>query len=93
MLKQIDKKPAGPSNEKLETGRSFLWGKAWDASGKTAEARLETPSGYALTALTAVLVAEKILSGNFKAGYQTPAMAYGPNLILEIPTTNRTEIS
>ena len=30
---------------------------------------------------------------NFKAGYQTPAMAYGANLILEIPTTNRTDIN
>mgnify|MGYP000849641037 CR=1 FL=1 len=93
MLKQIDKKPAGPSDEKLETGRSFLWGKATDASGRSTEARLETPSGYALTAMTAVLIAEKILNGNFKAGYQTPAMAYGANLILEIPTTNRTDIN
>ena len=35
-------KPAGPSDEKLETGRSFLWGKTTDASGKSTEARLET---------------------------------------------------
>jgi short subunit dehydrogenase-like uncharacterized protein len=92
MLKQIDKKPAGPSDEKREGGRSFLWGKVWDGAGKSCEARLETPSGYSLTAMTAVLIAQKILAGNFKAGYQTPAMAYGADLILEIENTKRTDI-
>jgi short subunit dehydrogenase-like uncharacterized protein len=48
------------------------------------EARLETLGGYALTAKTSVLIAEKILSGNFSVGYQTPASAYGENLILEV---------
>lgn len=90
MLQQIDKKPAGPSDEKRETGRSYLWGKVWDASGKTYEARLETMSGYKLTAETAVLIAQKILAGDFKRGYQTPAMAYGEDLILEIKDTKRT---
>lgn len=92
MLKQIDKKPAGPSDEKRESGRSFLWGKVWDASGKECVSRLETLSGYSLTAKTAVLIAEKILAGNFKAGYQTPAMAYGAELILEVESTKRVDL-
>ena len=50
---------------------------------------METLNGYSLTARTSVLIAEKILSGNFKTGYQTPAMAYGSELILEIPETKR----
>jgi short subunit dehydrogenase-like uncharacterized protein len=91
MLKQIDKKPAGPSEEKRESGRSFLWGKVWDTSGKECVSRLETLSGYSLSAKTAVLIAEKILAGNVKAGYQTPAMAYGAELIMEIETTKRTD--
>lgn len=90
MLKKIDKKPAGPSDEKRETGRSYLWGKVWDASGKECASRLETVSGYKLTAETAVLIAQKILAGNFKPGYQTPAMAYGADLIMEVATTKRT---
>jgi len=91
MLKKIDQKPAGPSEEKRNTGRSFLWGKVWAPSGKAVESRLETVSGYTLTAKTAVLIAEKILSGNFKAGYQTPAMAYGADLIMEIGQTKRSD--
>lgn len=92
MLKKIDLKPAGPSDEKRESGRSFLWGKVWDDAGKECISRLETVSGYSLTAKTAVLIAEKILKGNFKVGYQTPAMAYGPDLILEIESTKRTDV-
>ena len=92
MLKQIDKKPAGPSDEKRESGRSFLWGKVWDASGKECISRLETLSGYSLTAHTSVLIAEKILAGNFKTGYQTPAMAYGVDLIMEVSVTKRVDL-
>ncbi|MEO7658432.1 MAG: hypothetical protein ABIV48_02350 [Pyrinomonadaceae bacterium] len=32
----------------------------------------------------ALHIAEKILAGNFIAGYQTPAKAYGADIILEI---------
>lgn len=92
LLKQIDKKPAGPSDEKREGGRSFLWGKVKDATGKECVSRLETLSGYSLTAHTAVLIAQKILANNFKAGYQTPAMAYGSDLIMEIETTKRFDL-
>jgi short subunit dehydrogenase-like uncharacterized protein len=92
MLKKIDKKPAGPSDEKRESGRSFLWGKVWDASGKECVSRLETLSGYSLTAHTAVNIAQKILAGSFKPGYQTPTMAYGADLILEVKTTKRKDL-
>jgi short subunit dehydrogenase-like uncharacterized protein len=91
MLKKIDKQKPGPSDDKLKNGRSFLWGKVWDGSGKEVESRLETVSGYALTAITATMIAEKILAGNFKVGYQTPAMAYGAGLILDVNTTKRTD--
>ncbi len=91
MLSKIDKKPAGPSEEKRNSGRSFLWGKVWDDTGKECISQLETVSGYTLTAKTAVLIAEKIMAGNFKAGYQTPSMAYGADLIMEIDQTKRSD--
>jgi short subunit dehydrogenase-like uncharacterized protein len=92
MLKKIDQKPAGPSDEKRKKGRMFLWGKVWDGSGKESSTRLETIDGYTLTAKTSVLIAEKILNGNFKSGYQTPAMAYGSGLIMETEGTKRTDL-
>ncbi len=81
---QIDKRKPGPSEKQREEGRSFFWGRVENASGKSTEARLQTPEGYKLTALTAALIAEKVMADNFKPGYQTPAMAYGKDLILEV---------
>ena len=92
LKKRIDKKPAGPSDEKRVKGRMYLWGKVWDNSGKACESRLETQDGYTLTAKSSVLVAEKILNDNFKTGYQTPAMAYGPGLILELGKIKITDL-
>jgi short subunit dehydrogenase-like uncharacterized protein len=83
LKKQIDKRQAGPSEKTLKEGRMYLWGQATNGR-ETVEARLETPNGYALTALTSVHIARKLLQGHFKPGYQTPASAYGEGLILEI---------
>jgi short subunit dehydrogenase-like uncharacterized protein len=81
LRKQVDKKPAGPSEEKLSKARSYLWGRVRNAAGRQVEARLETYSGYALTAMTSVLIAQEILAGNFSPGYKTPAMQYGGELM------------
>lgn len=89
ILKKIEKRSSGPGIEKRNAGKSFLWGKVWDDSGNSCTATLETISGYTLTAKASVLIAEKILNNNFKTGYQTPAMAYGADLVLEIEKTVR----
>jgi short subunit dehydrogenase-like uncharacterized protein len=85
----IDQRTAGPDREKINSSKSFLWGKVYDDSGKTSSALIETLSGYDLTSKTSVLIAQKILSGNFKTGFQTPASAFGADLILEIENTRR----
>jgi len=79
---KIDKKPAGPSAEKREKANMYLWGTVSNGN-ETIEKRLKTPNGYTLTAESAVLISKKITSGEVKAGYQTPAMAYGKDLIFE----------
>ena len=79
--RQIDKKPEGPSEEKRSKATMYLWGQATSGDQKV-ELRLKTPNGYTLTAKTAILIAKKVLQGEFKAGFQTPAMAYGKDLIL-----------
>lgn len=92
LIKQIDKGKAGPSEENLITGKCYLRGEVWDNQGNKKVSLLNGPNAYALTAKTAMLITEKILSNNFKPGYQTPAMCYGANLIMEIDGIERTEI-
>lgn len=87
LLKKADERQSGPNHETREKGRSYLWGKAWDDRGHIVEARLETINGYSLTAKTAVLIAEKILTNKVRAGYFTPAQYFGEDLVLEIEGT------
>lgn len=82
----------GPSDAEREKGKTLMWGKATDADGNSVESRQQGPEGYTLTAIAALNIAEKILAGNFTPGYQTPAKAYGADLILEIDGVDRQDI-
>ncbi|MGQ9927887.1 MAG: saccharopine dehydrogenase NADP-binding domain-containing protein [Chloroflexaceae bacterium] len=84
--------PAGPGEEERAHGHSLLWGEVTDAAGRIAISRLHVPEAYTLTAATAVLIAEKVLAGQAPPGFQTPALAYGPDLILEIAGVERTDL-
>jgi short subunit dehydrogenase-like uncharacterized protein len=84
-LKKIKSKPAGPSDEQRAKSMSLVWGEVTNAAGQTLEGRLKCPEGYTLTAITSLLIAKKIVTGNFKSGYQTPAGCYGEGLVLEVP--------
>jgi short subunit dehydrogenase-like uncharacterized protein len=87
LQKQIP--PGGPSDEERAKGRTLLWGEARDEGGNRVEARMQGPEGYILTAHAALNIAGKILNGNLVPGYQTPAKAYGANLVLEIEGVRR----
>lgn len=87
--KQVTRKVTGPGQEARENGKCFIWGEVQNSSGKKITARLVTPEGYRLTALTSILIAQKVDSGNFKPGFQTPSAVYGEDLILEIDGTSR----
>ncbi len=89
-LRQIPE--GGASDEERAEGKTYLWGEASDKDGKKAVSRLQTPEGYTLTVLTALQIAERILNGNFCAGFQTPAKCYGADLILEIENVSREDM-
>jgi short subunit dehydrogenase-like uncharacterized protein len=82
----------GPSEETRKTGSSFLYGEASDNAGNFVSARLQCPEGYETTALAAMNIVEKIINGNAPSGFQTPAKAYGADLILEIERSKREDI-
>lgn len=82
----------GPNEEERRTRHSYVWGRVEDDAGRRATARITAPEGYLLTALTALRIVRRILDGDAPPGYQTPATAYGPDLILEIPGVRREEL-
>jgi short subunit dehydrogenase-like uncharacterized protein len=89
--KRIRSAPPGPSDEERARGKSLLWGEASDDEGRTVVSRLSGPEGYTLTVLTSLLIVGKVLAGQAPAGFQTPSMACGPDLILEVPGVARTD--
>ena len=82
-------KPGGPSDAERAKGKTLLWGEATDDAGNRVEARMQCPEGYTVTARAALNITEKILAGNFTPGFQTPAKAYGADLILELDGVSR----
>lgn len=82
----------GPSDAERAKGKTLLWGEASDGEGNRVESRLQGPEGYTITAIAALNIAEKILAGNFNPGYQTPAKAYGAELVMEIDGVTRQDI-
>ena len=81
LKRRIDKLPAGPNSEQRESGRSIIWGEVRNENGSKKEALLETAEGYKLTAEMALEISNRVMAGDFKAGYQTPTNAYGHDLI------------
>jgi short subunit dehydrogenase-like uncharacterized protein len=84
----IERNVKGPSAEELATAHSSLWGKVTDEHGKSVSATLEAPSGYHLTALTAVASLERALAGQVPRGFSTASQAFGAQYILSFPETD-----
>lgn len=87
--RKIDKRPAGPNDEERSKAMSLIWGQVSNSNSEKREVRMSCPDGYTLTMHSTLLIAQKILQGNFKPGYQTPATAYGEDLVMELPDVKR----
>ncbi|WP_256422549.1 saccharopine dehydrogenase family protein [Halobellus rarus] len=87
----VDRYVDGPDAETRSTGEARVWGEARSPDDRVVS-RLRTPETYHLTVRTALLTATKVLDGGAPAGYQTPAGAFGPDLILEIPGVERVDL-
>lgn len=81
----------GPTVEQRQRSRSYLWGEARATDGRTVTSRIQGPDGYTLTVDAALLIAERVLGGAAPDGFQTPSKAYGPDLVLDVAGTSRSD--
>ena len=88
----IDRLPEGPSEHERLTTRARVVAEAEGAHG-VARARLETPSGYETTRLAGVEAASRVLAGEAKPGFQTPASAFGADFVLALPGVKREDVA
>lgn len=86
-------KPGATADERARTV-THVWGAVEDDQGRKVRARLHGPeAGVVWTARAALAVVKKVLSGNAPIGFQTPAMAYGADFVLECDGVTREVIS
>jgi short subunit dehydrogenase-like uncharacterized protein len=85
--------PPGPTEERRRKGRAILIGEVTSKNGGRASSKLITPEGYTCTALTTVEIMKRVLSGEFKTGFQTPSQVYGADFILQFDGVARTDQS
>lgn len=87
--KIVDAQVTGPNEKARKRSKAYVWGRVKNKNGQVKTAYLVTPETYTLTALTAINIVQKVLNDNFKIGFQTPAKAYGADLIMEIDGVKR----
>jgi len=80
LMKRIERRVKGPTEEERRRERSFLWGRVADGE-RSASGTLETLESYALTAETSVAIAKRVLEGEVPPGVHTPSQAFGAHFI------------
>jgi short subunit dehydrogenase-like uncharacterized protein len=81
---------SGPDAETREHTNCFVWGEASNGDQRVVS-RLVTPNTYTLTVDAALLVARRVLDGDWEAGFGTPGGVYGPDLVLAVDGVERTD--
>lgn len=78
-----DTQPEGPTDAERAAGVGILIGEAVNAKGEKRVSRLRVPEGYTLTAMTSLEIVRRVLAGDYKEGFMTPALAYGEGFITQ----------
>ena len=83
----------GPSASRRAQTVTHVWGEVTDGAGGRAAARLHGPeAGVEWTVACALAVVERVLRGEVQAGYQTPAMVYGSELVMACAGVTREDV-
>jgi short subunit dehydrogenase-like uncharacterized protein len=83
----------GPSAEERARSVTHVWAEVTDDRGNRAAARLRGPdAGLDWTVAAALNVVSRVLAGDAPPGFQTPAGAYGPELVLEVEGVAREDV-
>ena len=76
--------PRGPDAGDRGIGRARVYAKVTGRDGSFAEGLVDTPTGYGFTQIAAVEIAARVLAGDVTVGFQSPASAYGSELLTSI---------
>jgi short subunit dehydrogenase-like uncharacterized protein len=85
--------PTGATAEEVATSATHVWGEVFDADGNRSVGRIHGPeAGRVWTSRCCLDVVAHVVAGDAPPGHQTPATAYGPDLVLEADGVTREDI-
>ena len=83
----------GPTADERTGTFMHVWGEVEDDQGRRAVSRLHGPeAGVVWTARAALAAVRKVLANNAPPGFQTPALAYGADFVLECQGVTREDL-
>lgn len=83
----------GPSAEEREAHGASVVAEVTGADGAVFRARIDTINGYSYTPLAAVEATRRVLGGEVRAGFQTPATVFGAGFALSIGDSVITDLA
>jgi short subunit dehydrogenase-like uncharacterized protein len=95
IMRNLLKRGVKPGPTAGERARTFMhvWGEVQDDQGRKAVSRLHGPeAGVVWTSRAALAVVKKVLTANAPPGFQTPALAYGSDFVLECEGVTREDL-
>lgn len=84
--------PEGPSLNAQENRQTRIVSTVSNQIGATASAALITPEPYLLTFHSTLIIARRVIDGQWEPGFQTVGAVYGPDLVMEIPGVSRSDL-
>ncbi|MBD9388519.1 saccharopine dehydrogenase NADP-binding domain-containing protein [Agrobacterium sp. AGB01] len=84
--------PDGPSEEERLANRYQAAVEVIDADGRTVYSILNTVNGYTFTAMAAAEAGRRVLGGEFRPGFQTPAALFGNGFAQTIADTTIVDV-
>jgi short subunit dehydrogenase-like uncharacterized protein len=88
----VSKLPDGPSAQEREAHRARAVVEIVGADGSVARSVIETVNGYTFTPLAAVEAARRVLTGDRRPGFETPARVFGGDFAESIEGTTITDL-
>lgn len=83
--------PDGPTAEQRDAHRARAIAEVTGADGTVARSMIETVNGYSYTPLAAVEAARRVLEGERRSGFETPARLFGKEFAETIEGTTITD--
>lgn len=85
--------PDGPSAQERDAHGASAVAEVTGADGTVFRARIDTINGYSYTPLSAVEASRRVLGGEHRPGFQTPAALFGAHFALSIAGTSITDLA